>query len=276
MPLVISTTIAVNDTTSSYTIAVTGKNYSSNGLSIRLYVGGVEVASASGAAVSSLTLTGVTETEVWTNINGKSRTNGCSAIAVEYDPSTLQVIQTSVEKFGNVTINKRIVVAAPTSPTTANPLDIGLANPVNISAAVTYPSGNPSNFFRTWIEVYVWNGTSYVMCADRAQTGNVDWDIPSYSATDKTNIINAMDKVSPRDLKIIFYTVCNFEQLWVVGGAIRTTTITDGVIDSTLGGKIKVYTSSFVAKPIKWFNGSAWVAKPLKQWTGTEWKKSKN
>lgn len=40
--------------------------------------------------------------------------------------------------------------------------------------------------------------------------------------------------------------------------------------ESTVG-QIKVYTGTWEAKPVKWFNGSEWVTKPLKCWDGASW-----
>jgi hypothetical protein len=35
--------------------------------------------------------------------------------------------------------------------------------------------------------------------------------------------------------------------------------------------KVRIGTTSWDRKPIKWWSGSAWVEKPLKRWTGSEW-----
>lgn len=47
--------------------------------------------------------------------------------------------------------------------------------------------------------------------------------------------------------------------------------VTDFLVGDGTGGNIKVYSGSFVAKPIKVWNGSAWATKPLKVWNGTAW-----
>ena len=36
-------------------------------------------------------------------------------------------------------------------------------------------------------------------------------------------------------------------------------------------GQIKVWLGSWVAKPLKWWNGTSWVAKPVKYDNGTSW-----
>lgn len=46
---------------------------------------------------------------------------------------------------------------------------------------------------------------------------------------------------------------------------------TDFILSNGTGGNIKAYNGSFVAKPIKVWNGSAWVVKPLKVWNGSAW-----
>jgi hypothetical protein len=277
MALAISTSIAVNDTTSSYRIDVTGKLSIANFLEIDMYIGGVLVGSEGGVGTTYQVISSVTALEVWTNISGHTRTNGVYCVARERTPDpAMTVLQTSAQKYGNITINTRNTISTPTSPTTTNPLDISLADPVNIIASVGYPSGNPSNFFKTWTEVLVWNGTSYVLAADFSSIGSVNANIANTSA-DGIAITNAMGQVSPRSIKLIFYTACVFEQLWVVGSAGRTTIITDGLINSNyMGGKIKVLSSSFLSKPLKYFNGSTWIEKPIKHWNGLSWAKSKN
>jgi len=39
----------------------------------------------------------------------------------------------------------------------------------------------------------------------------------------------------------------------------------------SITGQIKAWISSFVAKPVKAWNGSAFVTKPLKRWSGSAW-----
>lgn len=36
-------------------------------------------------------------------------------------------------------------------------------------------------------------------------------------------------------------------------------------------GQIKVFSGSWVAKPIKVWTGSQWTVKPLKRWSGSQW-----
>jgi hypothetical protein len=40
---------------------------------------------------------------------------------------------------------------------------------------------------------------------------------------------------------------------------------------TSVTGQIKAWISSFVAKPVKAWNGSAFVVKPLKRWSGSAW-----
>jgi hypothetical protein len=278
MALVITTTVAVNDTTTSYTFTVSGKQYTNSVLQIVLYVGGVVVGYAN-AIANSVTITDVTPNEIYTNLYGKSRTNGCYAKAEEFsDYEFWDLIASSANKYGNVTINDRLDSAStPTAPTTANPLDIGLADPINIAIAVDYPNVNPNNFFKAWTEVLVWNGSAWVLCGNGFSSTATAISYNIAPGSDMSNdIIAAMGGVSPRNLKIITYTACVFEQLWVVGSAMRTTTITNGVINSTLGGKIKVYGTGFLAKPIKRFDGTTWKTVIFKRFDGTSWIKTKN
>ena len=46
------------------------------------------------------------------------------------------------------------------------------------------------------------------------------------------------------------------------------------IVEYETGGQIKVFGSSFVAKPLKVWNGAAWLAKPLKIWNGSSWNES--
>lgn len=39
----------------------------------------------------------------------------------------------------------------------------------------------------------------------------------------------------------------------------------------SITGQIKVWLSAWVAKPVKWWNGTGWVTKPIKYWNGTSW-----
>jgi len=49
----------------------------------------------------------------------------------------------------------------------------------------------------------------------------------------------------------------------------------DGFSETSGGGgstgQIKVWSGSWLAKPLKVWNGSSWVVKPLKRWDGSSW-----
>lgn len=284
MALLVSTTPAINDTTSSYVVAFTGRQSTGNTIMIELAIKGVVVAIgllAAGSTATSVTVSGLTATEIYTNLYGYSRTNAATYKAYEisnYGEPYEAVVQSSVLKYGNVTINDRLDSAStPTAPTAANPLDIGLSDPINIDIAVNYPDINPNNFFKSWHEVWVWNGSAWILCGNGFSSTLTSVSYNIAPGSDMSNdIIAAMGGVSPRDLKIITYTACVFEQLWVVGGAMKTTTIANGVVNSVLGGKIKVYGTGFLAKPIKRFDGTTWKTVVLKRFDGTSWIKSKN
>lgn len=169
--------------------------------------------------------------------------------------------------------------------TTANVIDMSLANPANLTFSWTRPHAA----FRARIKFYVWNGTTYEEIFNRygfgATNPSSSADLKDYGGTDYTPAIvgteanqfldGAMQGVSPRNYKVELYTQFNFSTLRDLGTLNDSDIITNGII-YPFGGKIKVYGSSFAAKPVKVWNGTSWVEKPVKHWTGTEWKKSKN
>lgn len=57
------------------------------------------------------------------------------------------------------------------------------------------------------------------------------------------------------------------------GGLTRTGFVIDFGLGGGAGstGQVKVWLASWMAKPIKVWNGSAWVVKPLKRWNGSSW-----
>lgn len=72
-----------------------------------------------------------------------------------------------------------------------------------------------------------------------------------------------------------------YDETYNVKGWFDTTQTSSGWFDTGFSedagappsttGQIKVYSGTWVAKPIKWYNGSTWVIKPLKRWNGTSW-----
>lgn len=48
--------------------------------------------------------------------------------------------------------------------------------------------------------------------------------------------------------------------------------LTDDYFESpSVTGRIKVWLGSWLAKPVKWWNGASWVTKPVKRWNGSSW-----
>jgi hypothetical protein len=168
--------------------------------------------------------------------------------------------------------------------TTANVIDMFLADPANLAFSWT----RPHTAFRARIKFYVHNGTSYIEIFNRSGFGSSgassSSDLKDYGGTDYTDAIvgsppgsgGAMLGVSPRNYKVEIYTQFNASSIVDLGTLNDSDIITNGMVYSGFGGKVKAFSTSFLAKPIKYWTGTVWSEKPLKHWNGTTWAKSKN
>lgn len=208
MALAISSAIAINDSTSSYSVAVTGKLSSGNEVIFEMFVGGVLVSSVSTFGTSA-TLSGVTATEIYTNANGKSLTNGVTVYAYELN-GIGEIIQ-SASRSGNITINARLSSLV---YSTANPYN--LDSITNIIASWT----RPHTAFRARVTIYV-NG---VWCFSRYGFGtNCSFDPNDYAGY-VTNMVNAMGGVSPREIKMVVQTQFNANTIVDLSGGLLEST----------------------------------------------------
>lgn len=56
-----------------------------------------------------------------------------------------------------------------------------------------------------------------------------------------------------------------------LAGEIITADYFDAAPPPSGSGNIKVWLGSWLAKPVKVWNGSSWVVKPVKFWNGSSW-----
>lgn len=217
MALVITSTVAVNDSTTSYAVAVSGKINPSANVDFIMKIGGVTVSTASTSGSTS-TFLNVLASEIYDNANGKSLTNLVTVDAFELD-GLGNTVQTAT-KSGNVTINARCSSLSIAS--IPNPYDLDAIT--NIIASWT----RPHTAFRGRITVYV-NG---VWCFSRYGFGtSANFDPNDYSGY-VTNMINAMGGISPREFKVVLQSQFNANTIIDLSGGLLTATRTNGVIKS--------------------------------------------
>ena len=271
MALDFTYTPVVSDSASSYTVTVSGKQGASNDIICWIKVNGVVVSTMSGTG-TILYHTGVTATEIYDNAKDKTKVNAISIVVNELD-SFGTVLQTKT-KYADVVINARNSALV----TTANIIDINLADPANLAASWTRPHA----IFRARLKLYVYNGSTYINIFNRAEFGsigpNTTMDLRNVAGTDyQSDILAVMaDGVSPRNYKLELYTMLDYDTIQDVGVLNDSDIITNGMVYSGFGGKIKVFGTSFLAKPIKVWTGTVWSEKPIKHWNGAVWVKSKN
>lgn len=223
MALVISSAVAINDSTSSYGATVTGKLVSTARIDFLLKINGVTVASASTTGTSA-TLTNVLPSEIYTNAEGHTLTGAVVLEALE--DNGLGGVAQSATKSGNITINARNSALVLTSPTTGAPINLDSGDPANVIASWT----RPHTAFRARIKGYVYNGSTYVLVFNRYDyTTSANFDIVALGYDDE--MIAAMTGVSPRNFKLELYT--QFDDGTAdnidIGGLNDTKTATSGV-----------------------------------------------
>jgi hypothetical protein len=271
MALVISSAAGISDGSTSCAIVVTGKLNSARLVTFEVKIQGVLVGSGSTYGTSGSAI-GITALEIYNNAMGHLLAGGATIHAYEWDSLESNITQTAASVTRDITITARNSALSVTSPTTGSPINLNLADPVNILATWTRPSSHAAFLGR--LKAYVWTGTAWSLIFNRyGYTNNISLDVV-YMGYDAA-IIAAMGGVSPRNFKLELYTQFDdgTADNWDIGSLNATVTVTSGFIYA-FGGKIKVFSSSFLAKPIKAWSGSVFVEKPLKVWDGTSWVRS--
>jgi hypothetical protein len=199
-----------------------------------------------------------------------SNLSGCVTVQAVNTRFVLSASINATTSAGNLTIAARNSALV----TTANIIDMALADPANLAFSWT----RPHTAFRARIKFYVYNGSSYDLIFSRYGFDGTSssGDLKNYGGTDYTSaIVAAMNGSSPRNYKVELYTQFVASSIVDIGSLNDSDIITNGM-EYPFGGKIKAFATAFSAKPLKWWNGTSWLEKPLKHWTGSEWKKSKN
>ena len=198
MALVITSAVAINDSTSSYGATVSGKLVSTARIDFLLKINGVTVATASTTGTSA-TLTNVLPSEIYTNAEGHTLTGAVVLEALE--DNGLGGVAQSATKSGNITINARNSALVLTSPTTGAPINLDSGDPANVIASWT----RPHTAFRARLKGYVYNGASYVQVFNKYDfTTSASMDAVYLEFDDE--MIAAMSGVSPRNFKLELYT----------------------------------------------------------------------
>lgn len=188
----------------SYTGATTGSNWR---VLIRVLVRGTQIASrdeASQNANAGFTVS-YTASNVYTYAEGQSLTGAVTIEVTNYQnvPDGQEYVRSVV---GNITINARLSSFSLTSPTTASPINMDSADPVNVIGSWT----RPHTAFRGRIRLYVGNSsagasTSWTLVSNRyGFTTSVNSDVVSLGLT--SAIVNAMNSSSPKDFKVELQT----------------------------------------------------------------------
>ena len=213
----------INDSTLSYTLTFSGKT----GVKVtgQIIVNGTVIASATTTGSSSVVVT-ITTSNLYANAQGSSL-SGAITFRVNDLSSDDILLGSSSKTGGNITINARNSSLSVSSPTQANPINLDLADPVNVIASWS----RPHTAFRGRIKGYVWNGSSYVLVFNRygfATSTNFDIVALGYLS----NFVSAMNGASPRNFRLELYTqfddgTADYLEL---GSVNSTITVTSGVI----------------------------------------------
>ena len=153
MPILITNANAnINDSTLSYTLTFSGKTGAK--VTGQIIVNGTVIASATTTGSSSVVVT-ITASNLYANAQGSSL-SGAVTFRVNDLSSDDILLGSSSKTGGNITINARNSSLNVSSPTGASPINLDLADPVNMIASWS----RPHTAFRGRIKGYVWNGSS--------------------------------------------------------------------------------------------------------------------
>lgn len=156
-------------------------------------------------------------------------------------PSATTSLYTTV---GNLTIAGRNSNWAQTLPTTLNPIDLDVADPTNLAATWT----RPHTAFYARLKFYVGDkgdGTSTVWTLIFSRWGfttSVNSDIKNFGGTDySTAMANAMNGVSPKDLKLEMTTQFDDGSSTFKDLAVNGTTVIPGGVKKLYYDGSRVY-----------------------------------
>lgn len=224
MPILITNANAnINDSTLSYTLTFSGKTGAK--VTGQILVNGTVIASATTTGSSSVVVT-ITASNLYANAQG-SLLSGAATFRVNDLSSDDILLGSSSKTGGNITINARNSSLSVSSPAGASPINLDLADPVNVIASWS----RPHTAFRGRIKGYVWNGTSYVLVFNRYGYGtSANFDIVSLGYISAFD--SAMNGASPRNFRLELLT--QFDDGTAdnidIGGVNATVTVTNGVI----------------------------------------------
>ena len=242
--------------------------------SVVVKVNGVTVMSKSDITGTGIVLypTSAIRDAIWSAAQGSSLTDAVSITVTEYDAGPSNIAQATLSG-GDLTITYRCSNLVLSAPTSSNKMNLNLAAPTDLVASWT----RPHTAFRARLKFYVFNGSTYTLIFNRyGFTSSTAISVEDVAGNNYIPaMIAAMNNFSPRACKLELYTQFlsdSYQDL----GTMNDDAVQADSIQYSWGGKIKAFGTSFLAKPIKVWNGTLWAEKPLKHWTGTEWKRSKD
>jgi hypothetical protein len=165
-----------------------------------ILVNGTTIASATSTTATTTLSVTFTDTGLYAAAQGSSLSGAVTfRITEAYTDDT--PISTNSKTGGGITINARCSALSTTSPTTASPINLDLADPVNVIASWT----RPHTAFRARLKGYVYNGATYTLIFNRygyTTSTSMDMVAMGYDAA----MVTAMASVSPRNFKLELYT----------------------------------------------------------------------
>lgn len=202
--LAVTSSANLSDTAGSLSVswinATSGTNWR---IQARILVRGVQVGSRDITAIGSgSTTVTYTASSVYAAAEGQSLSGAIVVQVVNYENVTDGLSYVRNSSAGNLTINARISNFTLTSPTTSAPIDMDVADPVNVSGSWT----RPHTAFRARIKLYVGNAsggasTSWTLISNRYGFGTtVGYDVKELGL--ESAIVSAMNSASPKDIKV--------------------------------------------------------------------------
>jgi len=209
--LAVTSSANLSDTAGSLSVswinATSGTNWR---IQARILVRGVQVASRDITAIGSgSTTVTYTASSVYAAAEGQSLSGAIVVQVVNYENVTDGLSYVRNSSAGNLTINARISNFTLTSPTTSAPIDMDVADPVNVSGSWT----RPHTAFRARIRLYVGNAsggtsTSWTLISNRFGFGTtVGYDVKALGL--ESAIVSAMNGASPKDIRVEAITQFN-------------------------------------------------------------------